>query len=585
MSQLEILQKHLAHQGLHALVVPSSDEHLNEYVLPHGNRRQWISGFSGSAGDALITPDAAWLFVDSRYHLQADQEVDITRWQVQKLGQTEAETLGDVLARLASAQTGFKLGACAQTVSVQQARQLQGALAGVQGQLVPTQDNLIDSLWQAQTDYPGFSPSTIYALPEKITGQSFEQKLATVQARLQQSGANAMAVVRLDQLAWLLNWRGHDVPYNPLFVAYGIITPEALHVFTDAVELPALPSAVRVLPYQAYLPTLTELASRYSWLVDAAHLNWATLLALPPQVQVKGSNPIQGLKAIKTPAEQSALRQANLQASVAITQALAWLAQQPPGSVTEAQMAQQLQTFYAALPGYAGQSFNTIAGSGAHGAIVHYGTPSPITTLNEGELFLLDSGAQYFGDNVCGTTDATRTVCIGTPTAEQRRFYTMVLKAHLALSNCVFPPGTNGAQLDGITRYPMWLAGLDYGHGTGHGVGAFLCVHEGPNGIHKAATTAFQPGMVTSIEPGFYRTGWGGIRLENLALCIKPSDASPGWLGFEPLIWVPFCRDLIEEDQLTLLEKTQLENYHQTVKAKLSAFLDSDSLNWLNNKL
>jgi Xaa-Pro aminopeptidase len=582
MTPLDALQSQLIGLGLHAVLIPSSDEHLNEYVLPHGNRRAWISGFDGSAGDALITPDQAFLFVDSRYYLQAYQQVDLTRWQVQKLGQPQAKTLADVLTDLATSQPGFTLGACAQTLSMQQASQIQTRLTTLSGKLVPTDGNLIDALWQAQPDYPGFKPSTVYGLPDAVTGQTFEQKLAAVQTGLQQAGADAMAVVRLDQLAWLLNWRGQDVPYNPLFVGYALLTPEGLHLFTDASPLPTLPPVVMVKPYADYLPTLSVLAPRYRWLMDAAHLNWATCLTLPQTVQVKGSNPIQALKACKTSAEQNAIRQANLQASIAITEALAWLAAQPSGTVTEAQMAHQLEGYYAAQPHYAGQSFNTIAGAGPHGAIVHYGTPDPHTKLNDGDLFLLDSGAQYLG----GTTDATRTVCVSTPTDDQRRCYTGVLKAHLALASCVFPPGTNGAQLDGITRHPLWQMGLDYGHGTGHGVGAFLCVHEGPNGIHKAASTAFLPGMVTSIEPGYYRADWGGIRLENLALCVANQPGVPAdWLAFEPLTWVPFCRDLIDADALTNTEKQQLTDYHQQVKAKLYSCISDQAKHWLDGQI
>jgi Xaa-Pro aminopeptidase len=577
-NRLITLQQLLIEHGLDALLVPSSDEHLNEYVLPHGNRRAWISGFTGSAGDALITRDGAWLFVDSRYHLQVDTEVDTTAWQVQKLGLPGANSLLEQVAILAKHQSGFTVGACPLSLSAQQANQLIAALAPYQGQLVATVHNLVDTLWTQQPDYPAFTPKPVTGLPLTLTGKTCQQKIAAIQ----QAGTDAMPLVKLDQLAWLLNWRGADVPYNPFFVAYGLLTRDTLHLFTDAIVLPDPPEGVtlQVYPYAAYLPTLQTLSAQHQWTIDPASVNWATQLAIPNHASMKGVNPITLLKAVKTPEEITAMQQANLLASVAICETLAWLDHQVEqgNPLTERAVAHYLEARYAEKPGYAGQSFNTIAGTGPNGAIVHYGLPSDTTMLNAGHLFLLDSGAHYWG----GTTDTTRTVCIGTPTHEQRQRYTLVLKAHLALSGCVFPRGANGAQLDGITRLPLWQAGLDYGHGTGHGVGAFLSVHEGPNGVHKAATTAFQPGMVTSIEPGFYQAGWGGIRLENLAFCVETAS---GWLAFEPLTWVPFCRALVDVTLLTPTELEQLNHYQTRVHQKVHSQLNANALNWLNKQL
>jgi Xaa-Pro aminopeptidase len=564
--------------GVNALWIPSCDAHLNEYLLPDSKRREWLTGFTGSAGDALVTADAAWVFVDSRYHVQVDTEVDCTQWTIQKLGLSGVESLHGVVTGLAQGHTSYTVGVDATCVPAQQAEALRKVLATLGGKLVPVAPKAIAELFAeaAPNNLPLLAP--VISLPDRVTGQRFADKQQSLLTAMAQQGANALPVVRLDHLAWLLNWRGGDVPYNPLFKAYGLLTAQGLTLYADHPDLPTLPAGVTVAPYSQFAVDLSATSSQYQWLLDVAHIDWNTLQAIPTAQRVMGPTPIAMAKALKNPAEQSAMRVANLSASVALTHGLAWLSAQVQAGqpVSEASFAHQLEAFYAEQPEYAGQSFNTIAGVGANGAIVHYGTPNPQAMLVPDQLFLVDSGAQYLG----GTTDATRTVMIGTPAHKHKHAYTAVLKAHIALSGCVFPEGTNGAQLDGVTRAPMWQLGVDYGHGTGHGVGAGLCVHEGPNGIHKAASTVFKPGMVTSIEPGFYESGWGGIRLENLALCL-PAPNQSGWLVFDPLIWVPFDPQLVEFDTLTTAERAWLADYHQQVWQRLQGRVNANYLPWL----
>jgi Xaa-Pro aminopeptidase len=607
-AKLEDLRSLLTAHQLDAYLIPSADEHLNEYLPEAKQHRIWATGFTGSRGDFLLGRDLAWLFVDSRYYEQAELEVDPTLIQIVKVGLEGQKTLEETLEDLGreANQHGkeFRLGLDPFTLAVSQYREFQKQIEPCGVVLVPLRENLVETvrslpLWSETEPFPGFASSKLFYLPETLTGETLEQKLDRVREAMEKKNVQILPVTKLDQIAWLFNLRGWDVPYNPVFIAYAIITRQQAFLFTNLERIePAiqqrLRSCVTLLPYEAYADHLRSLLARAvscRVLLDPKRSTLGTYQILKdhssrPKI-LEADSPIEGMKARKNAVELAQMQQANLKASRAKIRTLKWLSGQlaKGNSVTEADVAATVEQFYAAEEGFQGLSFNTIAGAGANSSIVHYGTPNPQRHLNPGELLLLDSGAQY----ASGTTDDTRTVIIGEPTAEQIERYTEVLKAHINCAMQPFPKGTTGAQLDGITRATLWQARLDYGHGTGHGVGAFLNVHEGPNGISKLVNKPLEPGMVTSIEPGFYKPGWGGIRVENLYVVKdltepQPEGSAPSkviWYGFEPLTYIPFDRRLIDLNRLSDRQREWLQAYHQAVVEKLAPTLSEPEAQWL----
>jgi Xaa-Pro aminopeptidase len=585
--KLAALRQQMATHQLDAYLIPSVDEHINEYLPENKQRRAWASGFTGSAGDFLVTQTEAWLFADSRYHEQADYEVALSQIHVSKLGLNGQPSPSEKIKQLANQQSDqFRLGFDPFTLTVQQAQTFEKTFAGSTIELVPAPGNLVDPLW---TDAPAAAHSEVFAIPETLTGQSWQQKLSQVLEKMQAAKADVLPITKLDQIAWLFNLRGQDIPYNPVFIAYAIITSNQAHLFiqTDRVrpdDLQALALHVAIHPYEAYAKTLQALSSNQSVLVDPKHTTYGTLTLIQQNhgTVKEAEHPVELLKAIKNDTELRMMQAANLKASRGKIRAWYWLDQQiqQGNAVTEESFKDTIERFYAEEEGFFGLSFNTISGAGANSSIVHYGTPDPYKKLEPGELFLIDSGCQFMG----GTTDDTRTILVGnTPTDLQKLRYTEVLKAHINCAMQQFPKGTDGVRLDGITRATLWQHGLDYGHGTGHGVGAFLNVHEGPNGIHRLASKPLEPGMINSIEPGFYEPGWGGIRLENLYRVVKRSDDASGtlWYGFESLTYIPFDKKLIDTNALSPQQLQWLRDYYQAIVEKISPTLSADEAAWL----
>jgi len=615
--KLAALRSLLTEHHLDAYLVPSADEHLNEYLPELKQRRQWISGFTGSAGDLLVARSTAWLFVDSRYYEQADLEVAADLIQVVKLGLEGQKTLEEVLEELGRSanQTGtsYRLGFDPFTLVRSQFQTLEKRLAPFGVMLVPISGNLVDQVrfspltkpapWTATEPLPNYADSTVFALPEDWTGESVGQKLQRLRQELQKTNADLLPITKLDQIAWLYNLRGWDIPYNPVFIAYAIVTPKQAFLFTNLSRLSAdsqqgLNSLVMLRPYEEYEPTLRSLLTdNPSWRVLLApnHTTMGTYTLLTQVVDTaqiqESSHPIERMKARKNAVEVAQMQQANLKASRAKTRTLKWVADQliAGTQLTEADVAAAIERFYAEEVDFQGLSFNTIAATGANSSIVHYGIPNPEVVLRSGDLLLLDSGAQYAG----GTTDDTRTIAIGTPTAKQIECYTAVLKAHINCAMQRFPKGATGAQLDGITRSTLWQDGLDYGHGTGHGVGAFLNVHEGPNGISKRVNQVLEPGMVTSVEPGYYEPGWGGIRIENLYVVRDQSSTQTAsatgendgsqtpWYGFESLTYIPFDPQLIDWKCLNDRQRDWLSAYNRAIVEKLAPTLTPAEVTWL----
>lgn len=583
-SAVTALQQLIKAQRLDAYLVLSADEHINEYLPPENQRRQFVTGFTGSAGDCLIPAEGkAMLFADSRYYEQTDYEVDATTVQVSKVGMEGHPTLIQQLKSYATQKPGFRLGMDAFTIPHSLYQELEKLAEQTGLVLCPTETNLLDTHWG--TDRPKPVLSSVYAVPDSYTGRSTAEKLSWLQQWMTQHRVDVFPITKLDQIAWLFNLRGQDIDYNPVFIAYSIVTPGAVHLFStqsrfEQAAIQSLQSitGIQLHPYQDYAKFLTVNVSGKRVLLDPKHTTYGTVQVVSSQqgVIVILDNPVEIEKGAKNATELRWMRETHYKSGQAKIKALYWLEQQLQAqkTVTEKSFADYLESCYAQVADYRGLSFNTIAGAGANSSIVHYGTPSSEKQLVAGELFLVDSGIQCLG----GTTDDTRTVIVGEPTDLQKLRYTEVLKAHINCASQIFPKGTEGARLDGITRATLWQHQLDYGHGTGHGVGAFLNVHEGPYGIHKMATKPFVPGAIVSVEPGYYEPGWGGIRLENLYVVV---EKSPGWYGFETLTYIPFDKRLIDVSRLNAEQRNWLRQYHQQVVDIHSKTLDAETLTWL----
>ena len=579
-SRLSQLQQHLQAASLDGYLVPTTDEHLNEYVPTHHRRLQALSNFSGSAGTAIVLREAKpQLFVDSRYHIQADAQSG-REFEIQKLGLSGVPGPAEWLQQQ---PLGSRFGVDPFTVSPRGWRRWEQALKANQSELIPVFGNWLDQtgpIGEAQYYEP-------FLLPISWTGQSSDDKLQLIRTKLRQRQATHLLLTQLDEIAWLTNLRGRDIPCNPVFEAYALISLDSAICFChfpDSAVKNELPNWT-FLPYQEYVPTVEQLALESNvrvWL-DPQGITMGTLLMLqdhPVQI-LEAESPVILPRSLKNEVELERIRFAHRQAAVGKIQSFVRLehAHRTGENVSERQYATWLYEFYAQRPEFADLSFETIAGAGANAAIVHYSDPSSTKKLSEGEFLLVDSGIQCGG----GTTDATRTLIWGTPTEEQRLCYTRVLQAHIRLARQIFPAGTNGAVLDGVTRSLLWNAGLDFGHGTGHGVGAFLGVHEGPQRISAmAGDVGFQIGMVISNEPGYYRTDWGGIRLENLYV-VQAAPEHPAhpegkaWLQFEALTLIPFERKLVQEELLTAEDWEWLQAYHAQVWEEISPLLSTEA--------
>lgn len=594
--KLKQLRALMSSQKLDAYLIPSADEHINEYLPKHLNRREWASGFTGSAGDFLVTTDTAWLFVDGRYHEQADKEVDLKSVHISKLGKKGQPTLIEKLKTLAQEKQGLRVGYDPFTLTAAQYKQYEAQLAPWGATLAPVKRNLVDKLWKQDRPAPLNAPTGV--ISDKAAGKTVAEKLKDIRKAMKDQNAEVLPVTKLDQIGWLYNLHGQDIPYNPLFLSYAIVTPESAYLFTEPSRVDdqarkALKGLVEIRPYDAYATLMKGLSTGRNVLIDPAHNTQGTvrLVKNAKGKIISDKTPIEMMKAVKNDQEIEGMKQAHLRASVALVRVWKWVEDQRAAgnAITEKSFADQLEAFYAADPAYRGLSFNTIPGAGANGSIIHYGTPDPKKKLEDGELFLFDSGAQYLTDEWGGTTDTTRTIGVGQkPTNMQINRYTAVLKAHISCARQIFPRGVTGAQLDGITRQELWSEGLDFLHGTGHGVGMYRNVHEGPNGISSRAVTPFEPGMVTSIEPGYYKKGWGGIRLENLYYVTereqKLDTTGEKMLGFEPLIFVPMDKALIDKDALSNEQLAWLKNYNTQVLQKLTPLLEADEVRWLKDK-
>jgi Xaa-Pro aminopeptidase len=596
----------MASQGWHAVLVPSSDPHLSEYLPERWQGRQWLSGFTGSSGTLLVSASHAAIFTDSRYWEQAEAELANSPVDLVKLdGPAVPAYLQWLAEQVDAAQTTAPTLAVDGTVmGLAQTQALRDALQA-RNWTLHTRDDVVAAIWP---DRPGLPGAAVYehTLPHAATARA--DKLAALRQAMRDKGATHHWIATLDDLAWLLNLRGADVEYNPVFLGHALISLDAVSLFVAAGKVDAALQArlaadgVAVCDYAQALPTLQALPAGSTLLIDPKRITWGLREAVPEGVKVtEAINPSTLAKSRKTEAEAAFIREAMEHDGAAMCTFYAWLEQALGRQyVSELTVDERLSAERAKQPGYVSLSFPTIAGFNANGALPHYrATPDAFAVLSTPQglvaegLLLIDSGGQYLG----GTTDITRVWPIGTPSAAQKRDFTLVLKGTLGLSRMRFPRGTLAPMLDAAARAPLWEHGMDFGHGTGHGVGYFLNVHEGPQSISKAvpdANMAMQPGMITSIEPGLYRPRQWGIRIENLVLNVPlpPTvpDAAPGtpehgeYLAFETLSLCPIDTRCIDMTLMRPDEIAWLNQYHAEVLRRLRPHLQGDALAWLETR-
>jgi len=567
--------------NIKAFIIPSTDPHLSEYVAPYWMSREWISGFTGSAGTAVILMDKAGLWTDSRYFLQAEKELEGSGITLYKEMLPETPSITKFLCQ--NLKPGESVSIDGKMFSVQQVEQMKEDLAPYQLQVNLFGDPL-KNIWKDRPSMPD-APAFIYDV--KYAGKSCGEKVAAIRTELKKKGIFALFLSSLDEIAWTLNLRGSDVHCNPVIVSYLLVTQDEVVYFispekiTQEVNEYLQEQQVSLRKYDEAESFLNSLTGE-NILIDPKKTNYAIYSAINPACKVvRGESPVTLLKAIRNEQEIAGIHHAMQRDGVALVKFLKWLeASVLSGKETELSVDRKLHEFRAAQPLYMGESFDTIAGYKEHGAIVHYSaTEESDVTLQSKGFLLLDSGAQYLD----GTTDITRTIALGELTEEEKTDYTLILKGHIALAMAKFPAGTRGAQLDVLARMPIWSHGMNFLHGTGHGVGHFLSVHEGPQSIRMNENPiVLQPGMVTSNEPGVYKAGSHGIRTENLTLVCKDKEGMFGeYFKFETITLCPICKKGIIKEMLTAEEVKWFNDYHRTVYEKLSPSLNEEEKKWL----
>jgi Xaa-Pro aminopeptidase len=584
--RLAALRDQLKSQKLDGFVVPLTDEHMSEYVGSYAQRLQWLTGFKGSAGSAVVLPEEAAIFVDGRYTLQVRQQVSADDWSYESVPETSVtEWLKDHAAK------GARIGYDPWLHTRDWVKKAREALASRGAELVPVGENPIDKIW---IDRPEASKARLVVQPDQYAGKSAAEKRTDIAEWLEKKEADAAVLSALDSIAWAFNVRGQDVTHTPVALAYAIVNKDGtadLFVADEKVGPDVrqhLGNGVRLHDRYAFEGALSQFKGKtvavdperaVSAIFDALDKAGAKILAV--------RDPVVLPKALKNPVEIAGQKSAQTRDGAVIAKFLKWIDEESPkGDVDELKASDHLEALRRENPELRDLSFDSISGAGPNGAIVHYKSSEKTNRkLETGTLYLIDSGGQY----VDGTTDITRTVPIGEPTNEMRDRFTRVLKGHIAVATAVFPKGTRGTQLDSFARRPLWDAGLDYAHGTGHGVGSFLAVHEGPQRIAPVTSSQsggdepLAAGMVISNEPGYYKTGEYGIRIENLVLVVEVeiAGAEKEMLGFETLTFAPIDRRLIVKDMLSPSELAWLNDYHRQVVEKIGPGLSGADREWL----
>jgi Xaa-Pro aminopeptidase len=579
--RLRRLRTELRARQLDGLILPLTDEHRSEYLPACAQRLAWLTGFTGSAGVLIVLAERAAVFVDGRYTVQAEAQLDPGLFERHHfLEEPPAKWLGE------QAGAGLRIGYDPALLIKAEVERYRAACTRAGAELVAQDDNPVDVVW---TTRPAPPIAPIRELDERYAGEAADAKRARMGQEVAAAGAEVAAITALDSIAWLLNARGGDVPFNPLFSSFALLHADgAVELFVDPRKLipgQSLGNGVSIQPIEGFAGALKQLgAGQRAVLVDPKVTNFRVLESLDAAGArvIEGEEPCALAKACKNAVELAGARAAQRRDGAAVCRFLCWLEHEVGAlPLTEREAAARLDDERRRDPLYRGPSFETISAAGPNAALPHYRvTDASNRVLGRDPIYLVDSGGQYFD----ATTDVTRTIAVGAPTADMRRQFTLVLKGHIAIACALFPVGATGAQLDSFARQYLWQAGFDFDHGTGHGIGSYLCVHEGPQRIAKTGTVALKPGMIVSNEPGYYRSGAFGIRIENLVI-VEPRPTPQGGerelLGFETITRAPIDRRLIEPDLLDPRERAWLDEYHAKVRADLIDLVGPETRDWL----
>ena len=584
--RLSDLREVMRREHLAAFIFPSTDPHQSEYVADHWKGREWISGFDGSAGTAVVTMTSAALWTDSRYFLAAEAQLKGTEFQLMRLKMDGTPTIAEWIGRTCGA--GAEVGIDGWCSSASEVKALIADLRQQGGLTLRTNLDPLRQIWQGR---PAIPENLVEIYPLDYAGEAAHEKIARIRKALRERHADGMLMAALDDIAWTLNLRGTDVHCNPVFVSYLLISTTAVTLYINkrklspAVEAYLKAEGVGVAPYEDVSKGLKDYFE-YNILLDPDEINYVLYKSVTREI-VEGESPVKRMKSVKNEREIAGFRSTMLKDGIAMVKFLKWLSEYSENSKcseyserSEISISEKLEAFRAAQPLYRGLSFDTIAGYGPHGAIVHYeATPDSDVPLRPEGFLLLDSGAQYLD----GTTDITRTIALGPLTEEEKRVYTLVLKGHIQIELCKFPSGASGTQLDILAREALWREGLNYLHGTGHGVGTYLNVHEGPHQIRMEWKPApLVAGMTVTDEPGIYLAGKFGVRIENTLLVTPYKETEFGqFLQFESLTLCPIDKSPILVEMLLPEELDWLNAYHQRVFDTLSPHLSPDEVAWL----
>ena len=585
--RIAALREAMKQHKIDAYIIPTSDPHMSEYPADCWKYREWISGFTGSAGTVVITADKAGLWTDSRYFLQASTQLEGTGIKLFKMMLPETPTIPEFLVH--ELKEGQTVGLNGETYSLADARTLEKVLAGKEIKL-NTNASLIDPIWKER---PAIPEAPLFEMPVELSGKSVEDKLLDINKMLHKAGADCTILSALDEVAWTFNIRGTDVAYNPVAISYAFVSEKESVLFVNPKKLPAemaehlKKEGVTLADYGMLATFLSRLPERTRVFVDSKRTNVAIYNALPEScIQVEGISPANHLKSIKNETEIKGFRNAVLKDGIAMTKFYFWLEKMLKAGekVTELSAAAKLTALRAEQPQYVMDSFASISSYGPHGAVVHYSpTPETDTELKTDSLYLLDSGAQYLD----GTTDITRTIALcDEPSEQMKKDFTRALKGTIGIAKCKFPAGIRGCLIDAFARKALWDAGINYLHGTCHGIGHCLNVHEGPQSIRMEENPVIlEPGMVMSDEPALYRPGEYGIRTENMVLIREDSETEFGkFLGFETLTLCYIDTKLVIPSMLSVREHAWLNKYHQMVYDLISPHLDEEEKAWLKEK-
>ena len=574
--RLLTLRAEIKKQGLSGFILPRTDEFQNEFLASYAERLAWLTGFTGSAGTAIILEDKAAVFSDGRYMIQLKNQINKNLYSIENIVETK---IGEWISNHAAPES--KIGYDVWLYTPKQLDAIQEKIEDQSIQLVPVESNPIDYLWHDQPARPK-KPVTIF--PDDIAGQSAQEKRNKIATQIKEKNCTACLLTVCDSICWLLNLRGSDIEYSPLMLSYAIVYADgSLDWFIDREKLSddvtgALGSNVYIFPFDKIEERINRLKGQRVWLDRNTSPVWFEQTFKQANIEIiDAEDPCILPKSIKSASEQDAIRTAHIYDGVALVKFLKWIEEEhDKGALTELSVEEKLEGFRKENNTYLGPSFATIAGFAGNGAIIHYRATSETSKVIHGNgLLLVDSGGQY----QWGTTDITRTIAIGTPSQEMKENYTRVLKGHIALAQARFPKGTLSKEIDALARKPLQDAGLDYVHGTGHGVGCYLCVHEAAASISPRGEQALEAGMLLSNEPGYYKEGEYGIRIENLVLVQECQDSD--MLCFETVTLAPFDPELIVDEMLEEDELKWLKDYAESINKKLAPFLSKSKLEWL----